>query len=259
MSPPDFELSQPENVRRELLDDDRAVRDEFARELEPEINALAEALAACFGRIPPFREAAAHVGTRQSALVDGFLLGGLDDLVVSTKLLLAGKTPAAGNVMRQVIEGIAMAAMCVTDELLVIERDRKQGAIRARYWEKVWEDDRRVDGHRAVEQLGWNGDVLRFTAEAVDTLRRAKKHYNAFSHCGKVTIAARAALDVPGVFYVGGHFEAAKLAGYRAELLERTGLCRVLPVLIDHLIDDLQAAPKAVPAATGAANSSAQP
>ncbi|WP_175829924.1 hypothetical protein [Burkholderia cepacia] len=136
----------------------------FAREFEPEINALAEALADCFGRIPPFREAAARVATRQSALVDGFVLGVLDDLVVSSKLLLAGKVPAAGNVMRQVIEGIAMAAMCVSDELLVIERSKKQGAIRARYWEKVWDDDNRVQGHRAVEQLDWNRDVLRFTA-----------------------------------------------------------------------------------------------
>ncbi|WP_420213433.1 hypothetical protein ACN8ZM_40180 (plasmid) [Burkholderia aenigmatica] len=253
MLPPPVDLTDPKNVQQELLDDDRAVRDAFARELEPEIGSLAEALANCFRRIPPFREAAAQVGTIQSALVDGFLLGVLDDLVVSTKLLLAGKTPAAGNVMRQVIEGIAMAAMCVTDQLLVIERNKKQGAIRARYWEKVWADDSRVHGHRAVEQLGWNREVLRFTAEAVDTLRRAKRHYNAFSHCGKVTIAARAALDVPGVFYIGGHFEAAKLAGYRAELGERTGLCRVLPVLIDHLTTDLQAAPKAAPAAAGAA------
>ncbi|UIY59770.1 hypothetical protein [Burkholderia cepacia] len=139
----------------------------FAREFEPEINALAEALADCFGRIPPFREAAARVATRQSALVDGFVLGVLDDLVVSSKLLLAGKVPAAGNVMRQVIEGIAMAAMCVSDELLVIERSKKQGAIRARYWEKVWDDDNRVQGHRAVEQLDWNRDVLRFTAVGV--------------------------------------------------------------------------------------------
>ncbi|MFM0223093.1 hypothetical protein [Paraburkholderia dipogonis] len=44
--------------------------------------------------------------TRRTALVAAFVFGVLDDLVVSTKLLLTGKLPAAGNLMRQVVEGV---------------------------------------------------------------------------------------------------------------------------------------------------------
>ncbi|WP_241163573.1 hypothetical protein [Burkholderia gladioli] len=146
MSTPTLDLSVAENVRRELLDDDRGVRDAFAAALGGELADLAVALAACFDCVPSLHTAAAQTETRRNALVAGFAFGVLDDLVVSTKLLLAGKAAAAGNVMRQVIEGIAMAAMCATDELLVIERSRQKGQVRVRYWEKVWHDDSRVQG-----------------------------------------------------------------------------------------------------------------
>ncbi|RQT02078.1 hypothetical protein [Burkholderia contaminans] len=232
---PVLDLSQPDNVRRELLDDDRPVREEFAAALDQELSELAEALAACFARLPEVHAGAARAPTPRNELVAAFVFGVLDDVVVSTKLLLAGKAAAAGNVMRQAIEGIAMSAMCATDELLVIARNKQQGAIRARYWEKVWNDDSRVQGGRAVEQLDWNAGALRFAPGAVETLRQAKKHYNAFSHCGKATIAGRIALEVPGLFYVGGHFDPAKLVAYRAELTERTRLCRVLPDFMTHL------------------------
>ncbi|MBU9212022.1 hypothetical protein KTD23_28390 [Burkholderia multivorans] len=184
-------------------------------------------------------DAAGRAPTQRNELVAAFVFGVLDDIVVSTKLLLAGKAAAAGNVMRQAIEGIAMAAMCATDKLLVIQRNRKQGVIRARYWEKVWSDDNRVEGGRAVEQLDWNAATLRIAADAVEALRQAKKHYNAFSHCGKTTIAGRVALEVPGLFYVGGHFDPAKLVAYRAELSERTRLCRVLPDFMTHLTNTM--------------------
>ncbi|WP_241163574.1 hypothetical protein [Burkholderia gladioli] len=77
--------------------------------------------------------------------------------------------------------------------------------------------------------------MLGFAAAAVETLRQAKKHYNAFSHCGKVTIAGRVALEVPGLHYVGGHFDPAKLPAYRVELVERARLWRVLPSFLTHL------------------------
>jgi hypothetical protein len=40
MTPPEIDLTQPEAVRRELLDDDHAVKDEFPRHLDGELNEL---------------------------------------------------------------------------------------------------------------------------------------------------------------------------------------------------------------------------
>ncbi|KVC53561.1 hypothetical protein WI72_20820 [Burkholderia ubonensis] len=60
-----------------------------------------------------------RAGTVRTALAVAFVFGVLDDLLTSTKLLVTGKLLASGNLMRQVVEGIAMAAVCSIDELLV--------------------------------------------------------------------------------------------------------------------------------------------
>lgn len=65
---PVLDLSQPDNVRRELLDDDRPVREEFAAALDQEFSELAEALAACFARLPEVHAAAARAPTPPTSL-----------------------------------------------------------------------------------------------------------------------------------------------------------------------------------------------
>ncbi|WP_273995040.1 hypothetical protein [Burkholderia sp. FERM BP-3421] len=51
----------------------------------------------------------------------GLAFGALDDLMVSTKLLLAGQGAPAGNVMRRVIEGVAVGAQCAPDTPLILQ------------------------------------------------------------------------------------------------------------------------------------------
>lgn len=240
MPPPTIDPTNPEALMRELFDEDRWVKDQFAAHLGAALPEFCEALAVCFGLITAINEAASRVESRRNALVAGFMFGVLDDLVVSTKLLLTGKLPASGNLMRQVIEGIAMSSLCSTDELLVIEMKKGQRPVHARYWEKLWNDDTRVQGHRAVDQLGWNAVTLRLRDGAVEQLRRAKKHYGAFSHCGKLTIASRVSLDVVGQVHLGGHFDDAKIDAYRVELEGRINLCRVLPEFMRHLLATMQ-------------------
>lgn len=236
----DLDLSQPDTLRRELLDDDRTVRDEFAAALADELAHLVDALAPCFARLPALHAALGAASITRNGLVAAFMFGVLDDLVVSTKLLLSGKFAAAGNLMRQVVEGIAISALCATDELLVIERHKQKGPTQARFWEKLEAGDRRTQGHRAVDLLEWNAAALGFAANAVQQLRQAKKHYNAFSHCGMLTIAGRVALEIPGQLYVGGHFDPAKLHAYQSELGSRTQLCQVLPEFMTHQIRTMQ-------------------
>ncbi|MEC5409564.1 hypothetical protein VOM14_28945 [Paraburkholderia sp. MPAMCS5] len=191
-------------------------------------------------------EAANRAKTQRNALVGGFAFGVLDDLVTSTKLLIAGKLPAAGNLMRQVVEGMALSILCSTDALLIIETKAKQPPVMARYWEKVWDDDKRTQGHRAVAQLGLNAVALGVSAGAVEHLRRAKLHYNGFSHCGKFTIASRVSLKEVGTVHLGGHFDEAKLEHYRAELDGRINLCRILPQFMGRMLATME--PPAAPA-----------
>ena len=236
------DMTDPDVVRRELLDADAAVRADFAAHLDGELVTLAEALAACFRLLPALNEAANQAQTKRTALVAAFAFGVLDDLVVSTKLLFAGKLPAAGNVMRQVVEGIAMAILCSTEVLRIIKTNGKgKPPVTARYWQKVDEGDKRTQGYLAVEQLGLNAGALGLNEDAVKRLIVAKTHYNGDSHCGTFTIASRVSLDEVGTAYIGGHFDPAKLDGYRNEMNERIGLCRVLPPFLERLLATMPA------------------
>jgi hypothetical protein len=249
MPPPTIDATNPDALLRELFDDDRWVKDQFAAHLSEPLRGLCEALAACFRLMGPLNDAANRVNTQRTALVAAFVFGVLDDLVVSTKLLLTGKLPASGNLMRQVVEGIAMSFLCSTDELLIIEtKTKNRPPVMARYWEKVWGEDERAQGYRAVGQLGLNAVKLGVAAGAVEQLRRAKKYYNGFSHCGTTTITNRVPLEEVGVFHLSGLFDEAKLDFYIAELDSRISLCRVLPPFMEHLIATMTP-PAARPAA----------
>lgn len=149
--------------------------------------------------------------------------------------------------MRQALEGIAMALLCSTDELVVIDRKKKRGVVRAVYWRKVDEDDSRVHGHHALRQLGWNAEVLGVNPAGVAFLQRVQETFHPFSHCGRAAIASRAVLERPASFYIGGHFEAAKLDGYRGHIVQHIGLSGVLPLLriLLRTLAPAEAAPEA--------------
>lgn len=253
MSSPAVDLTDPKAVLHELLDSDQRVRDEFVAALGTELEQLAAGVAACFQRMPGINERLVQHNTIRTDLMGAFALGVLDDLMVSTKLLLGGKLPAGGNVMRQAIEGVAMALLCSTDDLVVIEQKDNRPPVQARYWKKVWAGDTRVQGQHAIRQLGWNAAALGVKPEGVKSLRDAQQFFHPFSHCGQLAIVHRAALAQPGVWNLGGHFEAAKLDGYRTHMAQRIGLCGLLPSFLDHLLASLppgDAAPQPAARAT---------
>ncbi len=248
MTPPKIDPTNPEALLNELFDDDRWVKDKFAEHLSGPILELCEALAGCFRLMTAVNEAATKTETVRTALVGAFVFGVLDDIMVSTKLLLTGKLPAAGNLMRQVIEGIAMSILCSADKPLIVRRKtKKESEIKMLYWDRLNAGDKLTRGYLAVDQLAWNAVQLGVLAVAVERLREAKDYYNTFSHCGTATITNRVSLEGIGVFHMGGHFDDAKVEVYRAELRGRIGLCRMLPSFMEHLLNTMT-----VPATTSA-------
>jgi len=170
--------------------------------------------------------------------VNGFVHGVFDDIVVSTKLLLAGKAAAWGNIARQAIEGLAMAVLCSADQEVILRAREKQGDVRGRYWERVMDPtDRLVEGQRAVQQLAWNADQLRLPRPWIDRLCDAQKLFSAASHAGPLTIAYRTHLGLADTGSIGGHFDAGKLASYRTGLTLRTFMARDLASVMPDWLD----------------------
>ncbi len=232
--PPANDLTDPQAMRHELLAPDQGVRDAFAQHLSAELDELAAGLAKSFQHLQPMLDAGERLNLPRTNLMIAFAWGVIDDLVMSAKLLLVGQLPASGNVMRQALEGLSMAILCSTDAPLVIVQDKK-GVVRASYWRKAMADDSRVQGQHALRQLAWNAEVLGVSPAGVAFLQRVQKIFHPFSHCGRFTLTSRAALEHPGRFHIGGHFDAAKLDGYRGHLEQHIGLAGVLPAMMDHL------------------------
>jgi hypothetical protein len=233
MTPPKIDLTNPSVVFAEIFDNDEWIKDEFAKHLSSEISQFGEAMAESFKRFPALDKMSAG-GNDQAAFVAGFVFGVFDDLVVSMKLLVSGKMVASGNLMRQAIEGIAVAILCASPEPVSVRR--RNSIVRVKYWERVKALDRTVNAHLSLDHLELNCEMLHVSRDAIGKLRSARKHYHLFSHPGLIGMASRMDMGEPGPIFIGGNFDKSKLPGYKAEIAERTGLCQILPGLIDGLI-----------------------
>lgn len=236
MAAPKLDLTNPQDVVQEIFDDDRWVKDEFTKCVSPQILELAEVLALAFARFPKL-DVLCKGGDKQAAFVAAFVYGIIDDLLTSAKLLVSGKLVASGNLMRQAIEGVAVALLCSARGLVHV-RSGKQ-IVQIVYWKHAAAGKPLARSHLAVDQLEMNCDALRISRDAVAALRNARKRYHSFSHPGLMSLASRMSLGEVGPIYVGGSFDEAKLPAYRVELSERAGFCGTVPSLIDKLIDAL--------------------
>jgi hypothetical protein len=236
MEPIKIDLTNPIEVVKEIFDDDHWIKDEFSKHLSSEILQFSESLSESFKRFPQLDKLSSG-GNEQAAFVAGFIFGVFDDLIVSMKLLVAGKMIASGNLMRQAIEGIAVAILCASPELVTV-RNKKQ-LVKISYWKRVKSHDRLVYAHQSIAQLELNCDALGVSRDAIKKFKLARNHYHLFSHPGLVGMASRMDMGEPGPIYIGGNFDTAKLPAYKAEISDRTGLCRILPQMIDGLIHRL--------------------
>jgi hypothetical protein len=236
MHPQKIDLTSPAQVVKEIFDDDHWIKDEFSKRLSSEIMQFSEALSESFKRFPQLDRLSSG-GNEQVAFVTGFIFGVFDDLLVSMKLLVAGKMIASGNIMRQAIEGMAVALLCASSEFVSVMN--KKCLVKVNYWQRVKAQDRLVYAHKSIGQLQLNCDLLGVSHDAVRQLKLSRDHYHSHSHPGLIGMAYRMGmgeLDESGPLFVGGYFDLAKLSVYRKEIAGRTSLCLILPNMIDGLI-----------------------
>ncbi len=224
-----------------LLHDDSVLHAMFVDVLKPEIEAMALAVARCFERYQRIQERAAELATDRTGLIRAFTQGALDDLVISTRLLLAGKFAASGSVARQSIEGIAMALLCSTEDELVLQSRPKQGDVRGYYWQRVTKaDDRLVEGQRAVQQLEWNADVLRLHKPWITKLADVQKRFSGLSHAGILAVSMRMNFETPMSLSFGGNFDPEKLNTYRTDIILRAHIAVDLAKVMDALLESMR-------------------
>jgi hypothetical protein len=188
-------------------------------------------------------------GTTQCELTGAFMQGVVDDCLTSVKLLVAGKMAASGNLARQATEGICMALMTAHDEPLTFGKEDHE------YWRLVAGESDKAEGNRAPYQVEANQAKLGLAEAAAAQLMENVKIHHSHSHAGRLAMAFRMDLQTAGKFYFGGHFDPAKIDGYRSELQQRVALCRGAVEMMLHLQPRLAKLPKPGQTLAGAVGS----
>ncbi len=245
--PPVVNLTDPKGIVAEIFDNDDWVKEAFAKHFAAELLTFGEVLAAAFKRYPEVH-ALAQGEDEQALYVLAFVHGIFDDLITSTKLLVSGKMVPSGNLMRQALEGIAVAILCSYRKPLLIPEQRKKNqkkngrdGIPVRYWERVKELDPRVNANRALGHVRLNIKTLDINPGDIDELKRGIEMYHASSHPSPLSLVARVRETETTIMqFIGGVFNEAMIPVYRREIEQRANLCRVLPNLIDLLLAHLR-------------------
>lgn len=135
--------------------------------------------------------------------------------IQSMRLFLSGHPIAAGNLSRQVVEAIALALLCSSKQLTVLQRFKEDNYT-----------------HDAVDDLLRHYEKLGLRKDGVEVLKGAQAFFHKFSHPTKMTIAAITSFSVEGL-YVGASFDDGKVAEYDKEVFGRVSLAGVFANFVE--------------------------
>lgn len=202
-------------IRTELTADNAEVRAEFLKRFGPVAEKFSDLMARAFMN---WRALDAEIkGDEKRAYVSALVFTAVTLHIQSMKLFLSGHEVAAGNMSRQVVESIALALVCSSKELNVLDR-----FIEAKYST----NDAVRDVLRHYDKLGVNKD-------AAETLSKMQDFYNKYSHPTHLTLAVAMSFSKTGLLYVGASFDEGKIDAYEKEIKARVNLAEVFPNFVD--------------------------
>ena len=152
----------------------------------------------------------------QRAWVSALVYGAITLHIQSMRLFLSGHTIAAGNLSRQVVEGISLALLCSSKQLHVFQR--------------FIEDE--YSPNNSVRELLRHYEKLGLRENGVNVLKVAQTFYHKYSHPTKMTIAQTVSFSENGL-YVGASFDEGKLSEYDKEVSTRLSLAGVFENFVE--------------------------
>jgi hypothetical protein len=197
-----------QRIISELTSDEPDVRRSYLERYGKQVEDFGEGMAKA---ILAWRELDAGSEKEESrAYVSALVYCAITLHIQSMRLFLSGHPIAAGNLSRQVIEAIALALLCSSKQLTVLQR-----FIADEYFI-----------NHAVRDLLKHHNELGLRKDGVDVLKKAQKFFHKFSHPTKMTIAAITSFSEDGL-YVGASFDEGKIAEYDKEVAGRVSLANV--------------------------------
>ena len=123
--------ARPDEIVKELFHDNSEVLNEFSGRFSKELLEFAELFSEAYKTYLELNHIIKDTENKQKAYVSGLTYLLLDNLLTSVKLFIMGYEIPSGNLMRQVIETVALATLCSLKDKIQISTKKNSNRSRA--------------------------------------------------------------------------------------------------------------------------------
>ena len=227
--------ARPDEIVKELFHDNSEILNEFSGQFSKELLEFAELFSEAYKKYLELDRLIRETENEQKAYVSGLTYSLLDNLLTSVKLFIMGYQIPSGNLMRQVIESIALATLCsLKDKIRISTTKNKTKDIH--FYTSFINQKSEAKSFLALKYLEANYDNLGINEDAINALKKSRTFYHHYSHPGEFSLASTISFEKPGKSFIGGSFDHGKMEEYKKELLQRINFCKILPNIITGLI-----------------------
>jgi len=236
-----FNPAKPDQIVKELFSCNNEITDNFSKNFPTELLEFAEFFSKSYKKFLELEHTIRNSKNDQKAYCSGLIYLLLDNLFTSTKLYIFGYQIPSGNLMRQAIEGIALACLCSVDQQIFIDTQKTK---RIHFYSNFIQDKRVAQSHKAIDYLELNSIPLGINRETLNSLKKVRKIYHNYSHPSKLALYAIINYGAEEKIFMGGGFDSQKLEIYRQELINKIVICKLLPQVIEWLIRKIKILPE---------------
>jgi hypothetical protein len=227
--------ARPDEIVKELFHDNSEVLNEFSDQFSKELLEFAESFSEAYKKYLELNHLIKDTENKQKAYVSGLTYLLLDNLLTSVKLFIMGYEIPSGNLMRQVIESVALTTLCsVKDKIRISTKDNKTKDIH--FYTSFINHESEAKSFLALKHLEANYGNLGINKDSIDALKKSRTFYHHFSHPGELTLSSMISFEKTGKSYICGSFDKGKIEQYKKEIVQRINFCKILPNIIDGLI-----------------------
>ena len=206
-----------EMITEELSGEDTEVRQYYTDNFENQITDFISAMSKAYTNWKKFDDNIE--GDKKKAYVSALIYSAINSHIVSMKIFLSGYIVPAGNLQRQVLETIALALLCSSQKLKVLDRFMKN----------------KYSTNKAVQDVLNNYEKLNLRKTAIQTLKRYQVFYHKYSHPTQLSLASLVSFSKEGKLYLGATYDEGKIKDYKKEINSRLGLAKIFNNIIDGI------------------------
>jgi len=227
--------ARPDEIVKELFHDNSEVLNEFSGRFSKELLEFAELFSEAYKKYLELNHLIRETENKQKAYVSGLTYLLLDNLLTSVKLFIMGYEIPSGNLMRQVIESVALATLCSLKNKIRISTEKNKTKD-IHFYTSFINHKSEAKSFLALKHLEANYDSLGINEDAINALKKSRSFYHHYSHPGEFSLASTISFEKPGKLFIGGSFDNGKMEEYKKELVQRINFCKILPNIIAGLI-----------------------